>query len=93
MMNFEQTVNEIHSLVYTSLDNAYEAKRNRIILKVFLKDLSRFDGFHQKVAATVLSSIVQESSETYIGRCSQKQAEFLAEAALKFGIGFCNPHV
>ena len=92
-MNFEQTVNEIRSLVYTSLDNAYEARRNRLILKVFLRDLSRFEGFHQKVAATVLSSIVHERSATFVGRCSQKQAEYLAEAALKYGIGFCNPLV
>ena len=92
-MNFEQTINEVHSLVYTRRDNAYEANRNRIILKVFLNDLSKFEGFHKKVAATVLASIINEYSDFYIGICSQKQAEYLAEAALKFGVRFCRPAI
>ena len=92
-MTYEQTVHEILSLARTPLDNAYEAKRNRIILKVFLRDLSSHEGFHKKVAATVLSSIVSGSSDSFIGRCSQRQAEFLAEAAVKFGIRFCRPRL
>lgn len=87
-------MNDIICLAETNSEswNAYESKRNSIILKVFLKDIIVFGGFPATVASTVLESL-RFCNDIYIARCSEKQARILAEAALKRKIRFVCPKI